>query len=282
MKRIMLAAAALVVSAGAATAVQTATAATAAPSPAGVTAHGMTYQPGAHVPKTHLPRVEPFNGTLNSGNWAGYADVACPTCVLRYVAASYTVPSVDCARSPDGSYAGFFVGLDGVSDSTVEQIGTTASCSGGAATYLAFFEMFPQAPVAYKGVSPGDAISANVYYNTATKHWQLSLFDLTNGGSITTAQTCPSGSTCRNASAEVITEAPSSSTGSVLPLAEFGQVNNEGIQVTSLNGTHGSMASNSLWTADSLNMVNNSGSALALPGPAYAGQAFQVTWHAAS
>jgi hypothetical protein len=168
-----------------------------------------------------------------------------------------------------------------VSDNTVEQVGTTASCSGGTASYLAFYEMFPLAPVAFTGINPGDAISANVYYNATTQHWQLTLTDLTNGGSIATAQTCPSGSTCRNHSAEVITEAPSSSSGSVLPLTEFGQVNNEAIQVTSLNGTHGSMVSNSLWTADTLNMVNSSGSALATPGPAYAGQAFQVTWHAA-
>jgi hypothetical protein len=276
----LAAAAALLISAGTVTAV-TAGAATAAPAPPGVAVSGMTYQPGAHLPMTHLPIVDPVNGTLNSSNWAGYADSVCGTCALRYVAASFTVPSVDCAKSPDGSFAGFFVGLDGLADSTVEQVGTTASCSGGTASYLAFYEMFPLAPVAFSGINPGDAISANVYYNTATKHWQLTLDDLTNGASVATAQTCPSGSTCRNASAELIAEAPSSSSGTVLPLAEFGQVNNENIQVTSLNGTHGSMAPNSLWSTDTLDMVNGSGASLATPGPVYAGQAFQTTWHAA-
>src|SRR5207253_135385 len=120
------------------------------------------------------------------------------------------------------------------------------------------YEMFPAAPVGFTGINPGDAVSVAIYFNAATNHWQLGLTDLTTGGSIATAQTCPAGSTCRNSSAEVIAEAPSSSTtGAILPLVDFGQSNNEAIQVTSRNGTHGSMISNGLWTTDSLTMVNS-------------------------
>jgi hypothetical protein len=178
--------------------------------------------------------------------------------------------------------ASFFVGLVGIGDSTVEQIGSSSGCSGGTASYLAFYEMFPFAPVAFSGISPGDAISVAVYFNSATNRWQLGLTDVTTGGNIATVQACPSGSTCRNRSAEVIAEAPSSASGSILPLADFGQANFEAVQVTSRNGTHGTLTSNSLWTADSLTMVNSTGTAtLAAPGPAYAGQAFQDTWRAA-
>lgn len=279
MKRILLAVAALLLSAGTATAVQAAT--TTAPPP-GVQASGMTYLPGAHVPATHLPRVTPVNGTLQSSNWSGYADVACSTCAIRFVAASFTVPSANCAKSPDGSFAGIFAGLDGIGSQTVEQIGVQAGCSGGKASYAAFFEMFPKAPVAFSGISPGDAISVAVFFNAATNRWQLGLTDLTTGGNIATAQSCPSGAVCRNASAEVITEAPSSSAGAILPLADFGQANYEAIQVTSRNGTRGAMTSNGLWTTDVLDMVGSTGNTLAAPGPAYAGQAFQNTWHAAS
>jgi hypothetical protein len=275
----MLGVAVLLLSAGAATGVQ---AATAAPVPPGVTVSRMIYQPGAHVPATHLPRIMPVNGALKSTNWSGYADVACGTCAIRYVTASFTMPSVNCKNSPDGSFAGFFAGLDGIGDTTVEQVGVSAGCSGGSASYLAFYEMFPLAPVGFSGVSPGDAISVAVFYNSTTHRWQLGLTDLTTGGKIATAQACPSGSTCRNHSAEVITEAPSNASGSVLPLADFGQANFEAIQVTSRSGTHGALTSNSLWTADSLTMVNSTGTAtLAAPGPAYAGQAFQDTWRAA-
>jgi hypothetical protein len=280
MKRIMLAAAALLLlSVGTATAAQ---AATAAAPPPGVHVSGMTYQPGTHLPATHLPRIVPFNAALKSGNWSGYADVACSTCAIRYVATSFTVPSVNCAKSPDGSFAGIFAGLDGITSRTVEQVGVEVGCSGGTASYAAFYEMFPNAPVAFSGIGPGDAISANVYFNTSTRHWQLTLTDLTTGGTIATAQTCPSGSACRNSSAEVIAEAPSSSTGTVLPLVDFGQVNHEAIAVTSLNGTHGALTSNGLWTTDSITMVSSAGKTLAQPGPAYGGQAFQDTWRAAS
>ena len=281
MKRIMLAAAAalLLLSAGSATAAQ---AATAAAPPPGVHVSGMTYQPGARLPATNLPRITPFNAALESGNWSGYADVACGTCAIRYVATSFTVPSVNCAKSPDGSFAGIFAGLDGVTSKTVEQIGVEAACSGGTASYDAFYEMFPSAPVAFSGISPGDAISMAVYFNGATNHWQLGLTDLTTGGNIATVQACPSGSVCRNASAEVIAEAPSSSTGAILPLVDFGQVNHEAITVTSRNGTHGAMISNGLWTTDSITMVNSGGKVLAQPGPVYGGQAFQETWQAAS
>ena len=279
MKRIGLAVAALLLIGGTATAAQAAT----TTAPPGVQVSGMTYLPGAHVPATRLPRATPVNGTLQSSNWSGYADVACGACAVRYVAASFTLPSVNCANSPDGSAVAFFAGLDGITDTTVEQIGATVLCSGGKATYLAFFEMFPLNPVAFSGVHPGDAISVSVYFNAATKHWQLRLTDLTNGGKIAVNKACPAKSTCRNRSAEVITEAPSSSNGTVLGLADFGQANYKGIQVTSRNGTHGAMVSNGLWTTDALIMLGSAGNTLAAPGPVRnGGTAFQDTWQAAS
>jgi Peptidase A4 family len=280
LKRIVLVAAALLLSAGTATAAQAATTATVPP---GVHVSGMAYQPGVHLPKTHLPHVTTVNARLLSDNWSGYADVACSTCAVRYVAASFTLPSVNCAGSPDGAAVSSWVGLDGVTSSTVEQIGTVAACSGGTPSYFAFYEMFPSAPAAFSGVNPGDAISVNVYFNATTHRWQLGLTDLTSGGQVATAQTCPSGSVCRNSSAEVITEAPfSTTTNATVPLARFGQANYEAVQVTSRNGTRGALTSNGLWTTDSITMVNGSGATKAAPGPVYGGRAFQVTWQAAS
>ena len=262
----------LTLTAGTALAASSASAAT-----TGFTSGGPIHLVGA---SSHLRGA--ISHQAQSTNWSGYADVACSTCAIRFVAASFTVPSANCAKSPDGSFAGIFAGLDGIGSRTVEQIGIQAGCSGGKASYAAFFEMFPKAPVAFSGISPGDAISVAVFFNAATNHWQLGLTDLTTGGSIATAQACPSGAVCRNASAEVITEAPSSSAGAILPLVDFGQANYEAIQVTGRNGTHGSLISNGLWTTDSLTMVNSGGTVLAQPGPVYGGQAFQDTWHAAS
>jgi Peptidase A4 family len=104
---------------------------------------------------------------------------------------------------------------------------------------------------------------------------------VTTGGSISTAQRCPSGSKCRNADAEVITEIPSSTSGTV-PLADFGQVGYRTIQVTSRSGRHGAMTPSGLWTTHAIDMLDSAGHNLALPGLARAGQAFRITWYAAS
>ncbi len=121
----------------------------------------------------------------------------------------------------------------------------------------------------------------SVFFNARTDRWQLRLSDVTTGGSISTAQRCPSGSRCRNAYAEVITEIPSSTSGTA-PLADFGQVRYRAIRVTSRTGLHGAMTSNGQWTSHAIDMLDNAGHNLALPGPARAGQAFRVTWYAAS
>ena len=249
--------------------------------PPGVRVSHMTYQPGMALPVTPLPRLTPVRGALTSQNWAGYVDVACRTCTLRFITASFTLPSVNCAKSPDGSFAGFWAGLDGVTSKTVEQVGAVASCSRGAASYSAFYEMYPKAPVYFSGVSPGDAIRVSVFFNASTARWQLRLSDVTTGGSISTAQRCPSGSRCRNADAEVITEIPSTRSGTA-PLADFGQVRYRAIRVTSSRGLKGAMTSNRQWTTHAVDMLDSAGHNLALPGPARAGQAFRITWYAAT
>ena len=64
------------------------------------------------------------------------------------------------------TFASFWVGLDGDGTNSVEQTGTEADCTGGAAAYQGWFETFPQAPVFYDNpVQPGDAMSASVVAN---------------------------------------------------------------------------------------------------------------------
>jgi len=257
-------------------------AAAAQPLPPRTTATGMAYQPGAAIPRTHLPELRFTTAaatTLRSFNWSGYVAEACGSCKLRYVAATFTLPSFNCANSPDNSWAAYWVGLDGATSGSVEQTGIEANCTAGTANYFAFYEMYPLAPVAFSGVNPGDSLTAAVYWNAATNQWQLGLTDQTTGGSIATSQPCPSSITCANVNAEVITEAPSA--GSTTPLADFGTSTYANIAVTSRNGTRGAMTSNGLWTAYPINLEGASGDTLAAPGPAWAGSAFLDTWHAA-
>jgi hypothetical protein len=233
------------------------------------------------LPRTHLPHLTPGKTTATSGNWSGWADSADSGVALRYVQSDWNIPSVNCAGSTLGTegaaYNSDWVGLDGFGSDTVEQTGTTAYCDGSATpSYDAWYEMYPLAPVAFSGVSPGDAVDAAVYFNGSS--YNISLTDLTTGGEITTTQPCPSGSSCKNSSAEVIVEDPGDSAPG-LGLADFGQVNFTNSQVTSRDGTKGTLASGSLWTATSINMVDQSNNdVLATAGPLEGGAAFADTW----
>ena len=192
--------------------------------PALIIAHGV-HRVGIWIPRSRVAQparvAQVANGaTATSPHWSGYVDIATRGRRLKSVSASFTIPSVNCAKSPDGSFASHWVGLDGWADSTIEHVGITAFCSGGTAGYLAFYEMSPLPPVAFAGFSPGDAVRASVTFKAPT--WALTLKDITNGALVTAAQACPAGSTCRNLSAEVITEASKTAAGTILPLADYG------------------------------------------------------------
>ena len=234
------------------------------------------------LPRTHLPHLTPGEATATTGNWSGYGDAANKGVALRYVQADWNVPSVNCAGSTLGTgelaYNSDWVGLDGFNSATVEQTGTTAYCQQGSTTptYYAWYEVFPSDPVAFSGVAPGDAINASVYFNGKT--YGITLTDLTTGGKITTTQACPAKSTCKNSSAEVIVEDPGDSAPD-LGLADFGQVNFTNAQVTSRNGTKGTLTSGSLWKATAINLADLSNHhVLAKAGPLEGGAAFADTW----
>lgn len=189
-----------------------------------VQVHGMRAAVGARLPGTHLPHLAPHMSVASS-NWSGYAVAANSGVRIRFVSVNFTIPSLNCANSPLGSsgsaYAGHWAGLDGFNDATVEQTGVDAFCdSSGTPAYYAWYEMYPLAPVAFTGVNPGDAIHVSVYFDGSA--YNLVLTDLTTGGFINTTQPCPSGSTCRNKSAEVITEDPGGAVAGGFDLADFG------------------------------------------------------------
>ena len=164
-------------------------------------------------------RREAPNHKINhstSTNWAGY-DVTGG----RYtsVSASWTQPAVNCSVTPTG-WSSFWIGLDGDMSNTVEQTGTEADCSSGRAVYSAWYEMYPKYPKTYPNpVAPGDRLSSSVTTD-GRGSFTLTLTDSTRGWTQTTTARLKS---ARLASAEIIAEAPSSS-GGVLPLADFGTV----------------------------------------------------------
>jgi hypothetical protein len=237
----------------------------------------------AHValPRTHLPQLKAGAAVTYSGNWSGYGALAKKGVALRYVQADWNIPSVSCPRSALGSGGEAFnsdwVGLDGLTSSTVEQTGTTTFCNGGTTpSYYAWYEMYPAAPITMSDVGPGDAIDASVYFDGTA--YEIALKDVTTGGSLKVTQKCSSSSLCENSSAEVIAEDPGAS-APVLGLADFGQENFTSAQVTSRNGTRGTLAASSLWTSMQIDMKNTtSGHVLATAGPLLGGQSFAEAW----
>jgi hypothetical protein len=275
-------------------------AATTGTAPPGVTFTGNTalihqVHP-AHFPHTHLPqglhtvRTIPRQMVVgHSTNWSGYADKACSTCALRYVTATFTVPSVNCSGvTTVGTYnASEWVGLDGLATSTVEQTGVDGYCDAATPAYYVWYEMYPLNPVAFaiSGFGPGDAVTTSVYYNASTHLWQLTLNDITQGVGFTTNQPCPSGSSCQNKSAEVITEDPGGGVANGDYLADFGQVGYWNATVTSLAGYHGNLGDRSgLWTAYQVSIWNGSHQ-MTSPGSLYNSgnySSFTDTWRSAS
>ena len=234
------------------------------------------------LPRTHLPHLTP-HALVTSSNWSGYAAVAKRHVRLRFVTANFTIPAVNCTKSTLGNqhlaYASNWAGLDGFNSNTVEQTGVDSYCdSTRTPQYDAWYEMYPLAPVVYDGVHPGDAITVSVYLNG--RKFNLSLLDHTTGAKMQTSQPCPNHSTCREAAAEVITEDPGNAEPAI-DLADFGMVNFTGVAVTSANGTHGTLAANSLWTSSEIVMRDSHKKLMAQPSSIEDGKAFNIVWRAA-
>jgi len=177
-----------------------------------------------------------------STNWSGYAVTGG---LYTSVSSSWTQPAASCSGT---AYSSFWVGLDGDTSNTVEQTGTDADCSGSTPVYYAWYEMYPKFPVNYSNtVKPGDHMSASVTTN-GSGSFTLTISDSTQGWAKTTTARLKH---AQLASAEVIAEAPSSS-GGVLPLANFGTVAFSGATV------NGNLLTNSTNGLDAITMQSGS------------------------
>ena len=224
--------------------------------------------PASASMKGHLIHA-PVQGLRNgknstSTNWSGYANTGA---TFTDVKGSWTEPTATCT-SGQTAYSSFWVGIDGDTTNTVEQTGTDADCSSGTPTYYAWYEMYPKFPVNLSNpVSPGDSFTAEVKYNGGSS-FTLTISDTTRGWTFSTNQTSRK---ARRGSAEWIAEAPSSS-GGVLPLANFGTVS---FSNCTANGV--SISSNP--NPDAITMVTSTGSVKAQPsGLGSGGSSFSVTW----
>jgi hypothetical protein len=216
-------------------------------------------RPAAQGPRPMIgwgnPRVN-----AESTNWSGYA---AHHGKYHSVSASWVEPRGHCHSGR--TYSSFWVGIDGLGSRTVEQTGSEVDCAGGKPKYFAWFEMFPAFPKNFRNrVRPGDHFTASVRH-TGGHHYTLVIKDRTQHWSHTEHKSL----SAKNASAEVIAEAPSTTSG-VLPLANFGTVHFSGASV------NGHAISRSHPTQ--LVMVNGSGRPKDSVSGLKGGRNFKVTW----
>jgi len=197
-----------------------------------------------------------------STNWSGYAaekSISSPTNgFVKSVKGTWTAPTLTCDSSKD-TYSSVWVGIDGYSSSSVEQLGTEHDCVSGKQQDYAWFEMYPKPAYLITGMTihSGDVLTASVTY-TANNKFTLTMTDTTTGKSFTTTQR----SNAARSSAEWIVEAPWS--GGVLPLANFGTVSISKAQFTDSSGVTHTIDGRGSGTYDPITMDNPSG-AQAIP-----------------
>jgi len=205
------------------------------------------------------------DGSATSTNWSGYV-LTGGTGAFSSVSSSWTEPAASCSSGTQ--YAAFWVGLDGYNSNSVEQTGTDSDCSGGTPDYYGWYEMYPADPVYFTNpVAPGDSLSASVTVSGTS--YTLTLTDSTQGWT----QTENESGSYADSSAEVITEAPSSTQGP-LPLADFGTI---GYSASAANG-----ASFSAQDPTSITMVAGTGDELDSTSALDGSGGFSNTWQAAS
>jgi hypothetical protein len=210
-----------------------------------------------HHRQTGAPHLRIAEGT--SANWSGYAAQSTGGSgvagSVTDVQGSWIVPTVT-GKKRTTTYSSCWVGIDGYSDGTVEQLGTESDWTSRGQQNYAWFEMYPAGGYKINGfpVVAGDKISAEVAY-LGNNVYQLTIVNETHPASFVVPSSYTTTSSGLRTSAEWIAEAPSSF-GGVLPLANFGTVKFSNCQAT-LSGVTGPI--NTAGFFDPLTMIDPKG-----------------------
>ena len=230
----------------------------------------------ALAPRTH-------EASSQSTNWSGFAVTGASGSVSS-ARGSWIVPAIQGTCPGTNQYSSFWVGIDGFNSGTVEQTGTDSDCQNGAPTYYAWFEFFPHPSFLISGMTirPGDHMTAQASFSG--RSFTVTITDATTGATFSTSAKVRG---AQRSSAEWIAEAPSSS-GGILPLADFGTVSygtdNTGIAMTcyaTIGGTTGAIGAFGS-SVQQITMVTSAGAVKAQPSALSSdGTSFSVSWQSA-
>jgi hypothetical protein len=235
--------------------------------------HKNRHQHSSGRPHPHMP-IE--KGT--SINWSGYAsatDIENPTNgTVSEVSGFWTVPALQ--PTPDNSFTAIWVGIDGFSSPTVEQLGTEHDWSSGKQQNSAWFEMYPNPSFQINGfpLEVGDLIQAEVSYQ-GDQQFQLSIVNHTQNHFTVIPASLTKSTVAKRSSAEWILEAPFSS--EVLPLSDFQEVVFHHC-IATISGEKGGIMHKG-WQADAINMATTDGVVKATTSSLTPDeQSFTITW----
>jgi hypothetical protein len=219
----------------------------------------------------------PAYASKTSSVWGGWADLAHSGDKFYQSRVQFNVPDSDCP-TPDAQ-AAVWVGLDGATDSTVEQAGVAAVCVNSKISYYDWYDMAPNGSVKEHSVSPGQTIVAYANYNPRKKRYYLDVDDESDSADSFNSppQACPSGFTCENSSAEVVVEDPGGPAGGGF-LADFNKVNFSNAQMVSASGLVGALQSNSQWSIEKITMRYKSYPMVNVGARSAGSTAFVDTW----
>jgi hypothetical protein len=197
----------------------------------------------AHRPlvRSNVPALPSAGGStsLPSVNWSGYVDAEAGSKRISSVSGEWVIPNVQCP-TPPYQYSDVFiaqwVGIDGATNDTVEQLGTATECFEGVPYYYVWYEMYPAGSVEEGTAAcinnnedcpePGDRVSASVIVTSAGANnvYTLALTDYSHPAESFSIMASCGASTCLDASAEWIVERPALGLpfgAQITPLADF-------------------------------------------------------------
>jgi hypothetical protein len=200
-------------------------------------AQGMAVGPAHRAGDPMHPFSRIGNDVVTSGNWSGYAIES--SSKFTDAQGSWVEPTATCATAGQ-QFSSFWVGIDGYSSNSVEQLGTDSDCTGlGEPNYYAWYEMYPAGSVTLSPstypVHPGDTLTAEVKV-TFSVLYTLTLHS-SAGWTFTTTKFRIG---LAKSSAELIAESPEiCGLGgcSLASLADFGTAHFTGAQATLAGGT---------------------------------------------